>query len=379
MKFIHLSDLHLGKKVNGFSMIEDQEYILERIIKIVEVEEAKAVVIAGDVYDKSVPTTEAVDILDNFLFQLNELKIEVLLIGGNHDSVPRLAFGGRIMAAGGIRIAPTYDGNVRPVTLTDEYGSVNFYLLPFIRPAKVRSCFPEEKIETYTDAVSVAIDNMKVDEAGRNVLVAHQFVTGAATSDSEEVSVGGLDNVDGHVFAPFDYVALGHLHRPQNVMNEKIRYAGSPLKYSFSEVNGSKSVTVVELKAKGILSVRTVDLAPRRDMKEIRGKYMDIMDRDFYKNENRDNYFRITLTDEEDVVDAMGRLRTVYPNLMKLNYDKGRNGGALDALEEEVAVELTPTQWVEAFFAKCNGGPMSPKQKEFAENLIKEVWEDEYK
>lgn len=251
MKFIHLSDLHLGKRVNDFSMIEDQRYIITKILQIIDTEQPDAVLIAGDVYDKSVPSVEAVTLLDFFLVRIASRNLDVFIIAGNHDSPERISFGGRLMERSGVHFAPVYGGKAEPVTLRDEFGEVNFYLLPFLKPAVVRNLFPDRNISTYTDALSAAVDKMEIESTKRNVLVAHQFVTGAVRSDSEEISVGGADNVDVSVFDGFDYVALGHIHRPQQVGVKTVRYCGTPLKYSFSEANQEKSVTVVEMGEKG--------------------------------------------------------------------------------------------------------------------------------
>ncbi len=285
MKLIHLSDLHLGKRVNEFSMLEDQRYILGEILKIIDQEQPQGVLIAGDVYDKSVPPTEAVALLDDFLAALAGRAVPVFLISGNHDSPERIAFGGRLMARSGVHLAPVYHGRVEPITLTDAHGPVNLYLLPFLKPTHVRRFFPEREISTYTDALATAIEAMEVDPTVRNVLVTHQFVTGAARCDSEEISVGGSDNVDVSVFDPFDYVALGHIHGPQQVGRKGVRYCGTPLKYSFSEASHKKSVTVVELEEKGNLTVRTVPLVPQRDLVELRGTYEELTFRGFYQDE----------------------------------------------------------------------------------------------
>ena len=277
MKFIHLSDLHLGKRVNDFSMIEDQRYILECILGIIEEEKPQAVLIAGDVYDKPVPPAEAVRLFDDFISSLSETDAEVFIISGNHDSAERLSFGSQIMDRQGIHFAGGYDGNTRCFSLDDEYGRVNFYMLPFIKPVHVRQAFIDDEkasgITTFSDAIGYAIDKMAVDAEERNVLIAHQFCTGAFRSESEEISVGGLDNVDTYVFKPFDYTALGHLHGPQPAGTDRIRYCGSPLKYSFSEADQIKSVTVVELgkKENGVCNFRlkTPELVPAKDMKKI--------------------------------------------------------------------------------------------------------------
>lgn len=377
MKLIHLSDLHLGKRVNEFSMLEDQQYILTEILQIIDQEKPDGVMIAGDVYDKSVPSAEAVALLDDFLVRLAKRDLQVFLISGNHDSPERMAFGGRLMAQSGVHLAPVYDGKVSPITLTDEYGPVNLYLLPFLKPAHVRRCFPEREILTYTDALAAAIEAMGVDTAQRNVLVTHQFVTGAARCDSEEISVGGTDNVDVSVFEPFDYVALGHIHGPQQVGRETVRYCGTPLKYSFSEAKHQKSVTVVELGEKGAVSVRTVPLTPMRDLAELRGTYEELTFRGFYDGTSypRD-YVHITLTDEEDIPDAVSKLRIIYPNLMKLDYDNKRTraGIVLEGTEDQ---QRSPLELLEEFYEKQNGKPMGEEQRAFAKSLMERIWEED--
>ena len=378
MKFIHLSDLHLGKRVNECSMLEDQRYILGEILRIVDREAPDAVLIAGDVYDKSVPSAEAVALLDDFLVRLAGRDLQVLLISGNHDSPERLAFGGRLMAERGVHIAPVYDGRVAPVTLTDEYGPVRVYLLPFVKPSHVRRCFPDREVDTYTDALAAAIGAMGVDPALRNVLVTHQFVTGAARCDSEEVSVGGTDNVDVSVFAPFDYVALGHLHGPQTAGRETVRYCGTPLKYSFSEAGQHKSATVVELGEKGTTAVRTVPLVPLRDLVELRGTYEEVTFRGFYEGTGwQRDYVHITLTDEEDVPNAVGKLRVIYPNLMKLDYDNRRTRAGISLEGAEEVERRSPLELLEEFYEKQNGRPMGEEQRAFARGWMERIWEED--
>ena len=376
MKLMHLSDLHLGKRVNGFSMLDDQRYILKQIIDVVDEEQPDGVLIAGDVYDKPVPSAEAVQLLDDFLWQLSSRGQQVFLISGNHDSPERVAFGGRLMGQSGIHVSPVYDGNVASMILSDAWGEVRLYLLPFLKPAHVRRFFDEEDPENYTDALRIAIGHMQVDESRRNVLLTHQFVTGAVRSDSEEVSVGGTDNVDGAVFDCFDYVALGHIHRPQKVGRETVRYCGSPLKYSFSEAGHEKSVSIVELKEKGNIHVRTVPLRPCHDLREIRGTYMEVTSRPFYEGMARDDYFHITLTDETDVPNAIGKLRVIYPNLMKLDYDNARTRGSLQPAAVSDAEKLSPMELFSRLYEKQNRQPMTGEQTAFVQGLIENIWED---
>ena len=377
MKLIHLSDLHLGKRVNEFNMLGDQVYILAQILSIIDAEKPDAVLIAGDVYDKSVPPAEAVQLFDDFLYKLSTRYLKVFIISGNHDSAERIAFGGRLMDRSGIYLSPVYSGSVEPLCMEDEYGPVKVFLLPFIKPAHVRRAFPEAEIQSYTDALRTAIAHMNVDKSGRNILVTHQFVTGAARSESEDVSVGGTDNVDAEVFAAFDYVALGHLHGPQSVERETLRYCGTPLKYSFSEAAHEKSVTCVELGEKGDVRIHTVPLKPKHDLREIRGTYMELTDRKYYAGTATDDYLHITLTDEEDVPDAIIRLRTVYPNLMKLDYDNKRTRSAVTIGSAQDVEKRSPLELFAEFYEKQNGQAMSEEQRAYAEAMIEKIWEDE--
>ena len=376
MKFLHLADLHLGKRVNGFSMLEDQAHILRQILAILDDEQPDGVLIAGDVYDKSVPSVEAVGLLDGFLTELRARGVPVLLISGNHDSPERLAFGGRVMDSCGIHISPVYDGALAPVTLHDEFGPVHVWLLPFVKPAHVRRWFPDADIESYTDAVAEAVAHMDIDTAARNVLVTHQFVTGGTRSGSEELSVGGTDNVDSGVFAPFDYVALGHLHGAQHIGRETIRYAGSPLKYSFSEARQHKSVTVVTLGEKGDVQVRTVALTPLQELREIRGSYDELTARSFYEHTTyRSDYLHLILTDEQDVFDAMSRLRTIYPYLMTLDYDNARTRAAGGMSVPAETERRTPLELFEALYTRQNHQPMSEVQRAYIAQLMEQIME----
>ena len=378
MKLIHLSDIHLGKRVNEFSMLEDQAHILKKILAVVDEENPDGVLIAGDVYDKSVPSTEAVQLFDDFLVRLAERKLPVFIISGNHDSPERLSFANRLIDAVGIHLAPVYSGVVEPITLSDEYGPVNVYMLPFIKPAHVRGFFPDTEITGYSDAVAAAIGRMNIDKTQRNVLITHQFVTGAQRSDSEELSVGGTDNIGVEVFCDFDYVALGHIHGPQNMDSGRIRYCGSPLKYSFSEAAQQKSVTVAELKEKGTLEIHTVPLIPRRDMVELKGSYQQLTLREFYENTTyQEDYTHITLTDEEDIPDAVAKLRTVYHNLMKLDYDNTRTRHSAAISGAENVETRSPIDLFAEFYELQNGLPMSAEQTELVASLIEKIWEGE--
>ena len=376
MKFVHLSDLHLGKRVSEFSMLEDQRHILLRILQVIGQEKPDAVFIAGDVYDKPIPPAEAVTIFDEFLVRLSEMKTQVFVISGNHDSAERIAFGGRLMDASGIHMAPVYSGETVPFVMTDEYGEIRIHMLPFIKPAAVRHAYPEEDTGSYTEAVRTAVSHMNTDPSVRNILIAHQFVTGAARSESEDISVGGMDNVDVSVFDAFDYAALGHIHGPQHIGRETVRYCGTPLKYSFSEKDHQKSVTIVTMEEKGKTGIRTVPLEPLHDMREIRGTYNELTLKANYEGTAVDDYLHVVLTDEDDVPDALAKLRTVYPNIMKLDYDNTRtrntNAGTVpEATERKSEIEL-----FEAFFEQQNGRPMSEEQRVFSVRLLEKIREE---
>lgn len=376
MKFIHLSDLHLGKRVNEFSMLEDQEYILTKIINIIDSEKPQGVIIAGDVYDKSVPSAEAVELFDDFLVRLAKRDLNVFVISGNHDSSERIAFGGRLMVKSKIYMSPVFDGKIEPITVKDDFGDLNIYMLPFIKPANVRRFYPENNIVSYTDALKTVIDSMEIDETKRNVLITHQLVTGAVRSDSEDISVGGSDNVDVSVFEGFDYVALGHIHRSQKCGSEYIRYSGTPLKYSFSEVKDKKTVTMVDINAKGDVALDFIELIPKRDMVEIKGTYDELTLKSFYENTSyRDDYVHVTLTDEEDIPDVLTKLRVIYKNIMKLDYDNKRTRTMNEINGADNVKEKTPLEHFSEFYELQNGQPMSLEQTKFVSDIIERLWE----
>ncbi len=378
MKFIHLSDLHLGKRVNEYSMLEDQAFILKKILNIIDDEAPDAVLIAGDVYAKAVPPAEAVSLFDDLLVSLAKRKLEVFVISGNHDSPERIAFGSRLMDVSGVHISPVYDGRIKPVTLSDKYGEVGIYMLPFVKPCDVRRFFEDEEIHSYTDAIRCAVRSMDINTDQRNIIVTHQFVTGASRSDSETISIGGTDNVDADAFEGFDYVAMGHIHSPQNCGSDRVRYCGTPLKYSFSEARDRKSVTVVELLEKGNVSYRTVDLQPAHDLVELKGKYEELTLRSFYENTSwQEDYTHITLTDEEDIPDAVGKLRTIYHRLMKLDYDNKRTRSNSDITGDADVETKTPFELFSDFYELQNNQPMSREQADYMNELINRTWEEE--
>ena len=378
MKLIHLSDLHIGKRVNGFSMTEDQRHILREIIRIIADEKPDCIAIAGDVYDKPVPSAEAVEVFDDFLVRLAALDIPVFIISGNHDSPERLSFGNRLMDSAGIYLSPVYNGDVEPVSIEDEHGPVDVFMLPFIKPVHVRKAFSDEaeSIVSYTDAVRTAVDHMPVDKERRSILITHQLVTGAQRCESEELSVGGSDNVDASVFDDFDYVALGHIHGPQDMVDGRIRYCGSPLKYSFSEAGHHKSVTVAEIGSAGNVDIREIPLMPLRDMTELKGTYDELTAMSFYKDTGwKNNYIHITLTDEEDVPEAVARLRVIYPYLMKLDYDNRRTRSGVTITDTSCSEKRSPLDIFADFYEMQNDMPMSDEQSDFVTRLIEDIWE----
>lgn len=376
MKFIHTSDLHIGKRVNGFSMIEDQKYILDKITDTACEENVHALIIAGDIYDRPVPSVEAVRLFDEFAVGLAEKGIEVIAVSGNHDSPDRLAFAGRLLEREKLHIGAVYEGEVKKVVLEDSSGRVAFHMLPFIKPADMAGYCGGERPAGYTEAVEAALSTCVPEEGpgARNVLVCHQFVTGAVTGGSEDITAGGIDNVDGHIFEDFDYVALGHIHRAQKVLRNEMRYSGTPLKYSLSEADHRKSVVLVEITPDNV-KTDLIPVKPLRDMRRIRGTYEELTLRDNYEGTARDDYIGAVLTDEDDVPDALARLRVVYPNIMKLEYDNLRTRSAVetDGPDDDMRSEM---DYFMELYEKQNGAEMTDEQKKFAEKIMEKLRED---
>ncbi|MCM1546513.1 MAG: exonuclease SbcCD subunit D [Clostridiales bacterium] len=378
MKLMHLADLHLGKRYNELSLIDDQKYILGEILKIASEVAPDGVILAGDIYDKSVPSAEAVELFDWFLNGLAELNLQVFIVSGNHDSPERIAFGERFMGRSGVHISPVFDGKIKRVKLTDKHGGVHVYLLPFVKPATVRRFFENENIDSYTAAVKAALGTVGLDGNARNILVAHQFVTGSKSSGSEEFTVGDIGNVDAGVFDGFDYVALGHVHGAQNVAGERVRYSGTPLVYSLSEAAGEKSVTLVELGEKGDLKISEIPLKPMRNVVEIRGTYDELTRRDYYENTTLpDDLVHVVLTDEEEVPDALGKLRIIYPFVMSLRYDNRRTREQAKLQLDDGVPARTPFELFSALYEAQNNAAMSDEQSEFVRALIEKVWGEE--
>jgi len=373
VKLFHLSDLHIGKRVNEFSMIEDQKYILTQILYAADQEKPDGILISGDVYDRTIPTAEAVQVFDAFLTRLSEQKIPAFIISGNHDSAERLAFGSSLMGKSGIYFSKVYDRTVEKIPMQDAYGTVWIYLLPFLRPSTIRHALPEraEEVQSAADAVRIALEQTKIDEKERNVLLAHQFVTGAKRCDAEELQVGDVDQIPAELFASFEYVALGHIHSPQKVGRETVRYCGAPLKYSFSEAGQEKSITVVELKEKGSVDLRTIPLKPLHDLRKIRGTYLEVTAKSFYENRDCEDYLQVTLTDEEDVPDGMAKLRTIYPNLMRLEYDNKRTRSNAEVRAAERVEEKSELELFQEFYELQNNQSMTEVQEQFVEELLR--------
>ena len=389
MKFFHLSDLHIGKQLHRYNLKEDQQVILKEVIAYAKELRPDAIVIAGDIYDKSVPSAEAVTIFDEFLTELSEITpaIPILIISGNHDSPDRLNYASEILRRHHIYLVGNVpeqpEEHIEKVTLQDTYGEVDFYLLPFMKPGYVRNVFVNNVPETYADAVREIIKREEIDYNNkRNVLVSHQFYVGEKegspeTCDSEVFSVGGIDNVDIGAVKEFDYVALGHLHGPQKIGKEAVRYSGTPLKYSFSETNHKKAAVIVDVEEKGKINIQQIPFLPKHDMREIRGTYMEVTALDFYKDMNTDDYLHITLTDEEDIPDAIGKLRTIYPNIMKLSYDNLRTRAAVTVRGTAEVEEKSPMELLREFYELQNNQPMTDEQEEIARGMMEEIWEDE--
>ena len=379
MKLLHLSDLHLGKKLNEASLLEDQRHILRQILRLMDQHRPDGVLIAGDVYDRAVPSAEAVALLDWFFTELSARNTVTVVISGNHDSAERLAFGSRLFTASRIHLSPVYDAahaDIAPVRLTDAHGPVDVWPLPFIKPAHVRSALPDADPQTYTEALAAVVGTLALDPAARNVLLCHQFITGGQRSDSEDVPLGGLDNVDASVFDAFDYVALGHLHRPQRVKRDTVRYCGSPLKYSFSEADDRKSVTLVELRQKGDITLQALPLEPLHDLRRLRGAYQELTLRKNYLNTAREDYLAITLTDEYDEPDALSKLQSIYPNLLQLEYDNARTSHNRQIDAAQGPERHTPVEWLADFYRLQNNQPMDEAQQRYALREIQRIWEE---
>ena len=375
MKFAHVSDLHLGIDLSGYSLMEDQKYILDRMLEIFLEQKVDAVIIAGDVYDKGVASLEAIRLFEKFLRNLAEKHLEVFVISGNHDTAERLSFGSEFMEGSGIHFSRPYCGKIESVVMKDEHGPLNIYLLPFVRPQLVRYVHPEKEIGSFQDCVELAVNEMEIDPSQRNVLVAHQAIINVDRCDSENTVIGNLDSMGVEVFEDFDYVALGHIHGPQTLGKKKnIRYCGTPLKYSLSEKDHRKSVTIVDMGPKGTVDLATCDLVPLRDVREVRGNFADVISMAGKDGKNPDDYVKVILTDENEILNGMANLRNVYPHIVGLSYDNERSRNTRKVDDIENVKSLDPAELFDQFYFNSNGIPMDNAQKEFVSGLISEIW-----
>ncbi len=377
MRFLHIADLHLGKQLAGYSLLEDQEYILKEILSIVIRENIEGVLIAGDVYDKAVPSAEAVTLLDSFLTSLTDKGRKVFLISGNHDNAQRISFGSSVMKKAEVYISPVFSGLPEKVTLEDENGKLNIFLMPYLRPAQVRALYETEEVHTYEEAFIQVLDHMRKEgqfnPKERNLLLAHQFLTGASPSESEEFTVGGVENISAELFADFDYVALGHIHRAQQVGRKTVCYSGTPLKYSLSEIGHEKSVTVVDMKEKGAATVTRIPLIPLRDVVALTGTYNELTDPAFYEEKDRKDYYYITLTDEEEILQAIAKLRFIYPNLMRLEYQNKRSAASLITENEEKPQKRQPMDFLRELYELQNHQEMTKEQLSYARKILEDA------
>ncbi len=380
MRILHLADLHLGKILQEQSLLEDQEYMLNEIINIIKEENIQAVLISGDVYDRSVPPADAVNLLDDFLKKLiKELKIKVFIISGNHDSKDRLGFGSKIFEDDGLYIESRYNGTLRKVELEDEFGKLNIYMLPFIKPIEVRQFFEEELENNYNTAINKIISKENINTKERNIIMVHQFVTAGANeperTESEVLTLGGIENVDVSNFDSFDYVAIGHVHRPQRIGRDTARYAGTMLKYSFSEIRDSKSVPIIDIKEKGNININLVPLEPLRDMRQIEGPIEELLKKENYETGNTDDYIKAIITNEEPVFDAIGQIRRIYPNTLKLEVrnSKTANGIQEQELNLENLKKKSELELFNDFYKFQNNVDLDENQKKIIEEVIAEV------
>lgn len=373
MKLFHLSDLHLGKRVYAFSMLPDQRYVLKQVCALAEKHQPDGILLSGDLYDKPIPPVEAVQLLDEFLTKMQQMGIAVYAISGNHDSAGRVDFGSRILQQQNLHICGAFDGKLYHVSKEDAFGEIHFYLLPFLKPATVSAFREGGESLTYAEAVKWALETMDIDTTKRNVLLAHQFVTWKGTaeeSDSETKTLGGVDEMDASLFFDFDYVALGHLHSPQRIGRDTIRYGGSPLKYSFSELRQKKGVTLVEIQEKGNITTEFLPLEPLHPLREIKGTLADLLEAAEEAGGSED-YVRAILTDEVAVYDPVGRLRVYYPNLMTL--EMAQRGERQEDFSLQLDQEqLSGPALFAGFFEKQNDREMSEAQKA----LVEKIWQD---
>lgn len=377
MKILHLADLHLGKRVNEMSMIEDQKYILDQIITLIKEESVGIVLLCGDIYDKSIPTIEAIHLLDEFLDQLSKMAIKVLMISGNHDSIDRLSFGKSLFTRSNLYIASQFENEIGKITVKENGITVNFYMLPFVKSAYISHIF-QLQTDSYEECFRYLIEHTKIDEEETNILLSHQFVTAnkknPELSDSETSSLGGIDNIDFHIFDPFDYVALGHIHKPQAMGREMVRYAGSILKYSFSEIHMDKKATILTIDAKKEISLSFHPLKPLRDMREIECSLEELLKKQCEIG-NQEDYMHVILTDEEQILDAIGKVRTIYPNVMQISFKNRRHMKQLESaqIKEDQISDQSPAELFEQFYKMQNHIDLDEKRLQLVLSVFEEV------
>ena len=379
MKILHLADLHIGKIIFEQSLLEDQEYMLNKIIEKIKEENIDAILIAGDVYDRSIPQADAIDLLDRFLnILIKELKKKVFIIAGNHDSKERLGFGNKIFENEGLFISSKYEGKIKKVELQDEYGKLNIYMLPFIKPIEVKKYFDDESL-SYDETIKKIIEKEDIDESQRNIILTHQFVTAIGEeverTESEVLTLGGTDNVDISNYNKFDYVAIGHVHRPQRIGRDTARYAGTMLKYSFSEVNHKKTMPIIDFKEKGNIDIKLVELKPLRDMREIKGPIEKLLEN--YEEENANDYIRAIITNEEPVYDAIGQLRRIYPNVLKLEVQNSKILSNIEFKTENLqkVKSKSEVELFNEFYKFQNNIELNVEQKNLIQEVVKEIKE----
>ena len=372
MRFLHISDLHLGKRVYEYSMLEEQRNALWQVLSVVDEKNVDGIFIAGDIYDKTIPTIEAVELFDSFLVELSKRDIDVFIISGNHDSPERVGFGAELFRSKRIYISKAYEGEIEYVDMKDSYGQIRIHLVPFLKPANIRRYYPEEEITDYNSAVRVVVNHMDVAKEARNIVLVHQFITGAIRSESEESFLGGMDNVEYDLFDDFDYVALGHIHKSQAMGRQQVRYSGALVKYALDEINQVKSMTYVEMGDKNDIQIETIPVKPIHDMRRIEGTYMELTDRSKYIDTKVDDYLHVVLKDEEDVPDALRKLRVIYPNILKLEYDNTRTRHRNSVIEKEAVRKKEPIEYIEELFFMQNNTEMTAEQL----SVIRQVMED---
>jgi exonuclease SbcD len=387
MKIIHTGDWHIGKLVHGVHMTEDQRHILKQLVELIEKEKPQVLIIAGDIYDRSIPPVEAVELLDETLCKIVlKHEITVIAIAGNHDSPDRVGFANKILTDRGLHIRGNISREIIPVRIEDEYGPVDFYPVPFAEPAVVRELYGDSEVRSHDDAMKKVLGRIvdKFDKNARKVCISHAFLMGTEvleTSESERpLSIGGSEYVKVDYYEDFDYVALGHLHRPQKVKYEKIRYSGSLLKYSFSEARQKKSITIVDMDKDGNIEYELRELKPLRDLRIIKGDLNSLMNKDIYSLGNTDDYIMASLTDKGELVDPIGRLRSVYPNILRLEreqYDREAGEDRTSAGNE--FSKKNPVELFSEFYENMSGEEFDKDKMEIVEEVLDEIIRKERK